>query len=79
MQHHGGCPHCPAGARRDRLRGGRIVLFGEHGYVTADIGQRRLSQQPTGGGGVDAERPQHVARQMPPGIFGEVAKYIGEL
>ena len=66
----------------DRLRSSVEMRFGEFRDVTANIGECRLRQHPARGSGIDAVRPQQLARQIhpvPPSVFGEVAQYVGEL
>jgi hypothetical protein len=58
------------------------MSFGERSEVATDARKRWLRQYPTRHGRKNAARLQQLARQikpMPPGIFREVAKDVGEL
>src|SRR5271165_2141401 len=81
-EHHGGRAHFATRAGGDGLRGGRVMSFGQPGDVSADIGERRLREHPARGRDENSVRLQQFARQIqpvPPGVFGEVTKYVGEL
>ena len=81
-EHHCRRAHRPAGASRDRFRGGRVMLLSQQSQVAADIGKLWLCQHPARRSCEYAVRLQQLARQVQPVslcIFGEIAKYVGEL
>jgi hypothetical protein len=81
-EHHCRRAHRPARASRDRFRGGRVMLLSQQSQVAADIGKRWLCQHPARRSCEYAVRLQQLARQVQPvslRIFGEIAKYVGEL
>src|SRR6516165_10379580 len=74
--------HCPARASGNCLGGSRVMIFSEPNQVAADTRKRRLRQYPARRGCEYGVRVQHLARQVQPVspcIFGEIAKYAGEL
>ena len=81
-KHDGRWTHRPARASGNCLGGSGIMLFSERSQFPADIGQRRLCQHPARRCCDYAVLVQQLARQIQPvssRIFGEIAKYAGEL
>src|ERR1700732_5281324 len=81
-EHYGRRAHRRARASGNCLSGSHVMLFSEHSRIAADIGKRRLRQHPARGSCEYAVRVQQLARQVESvslRIFGEIAKYVGEL